>query len=345
VKANFFHRGHFLKNKTLFLFFMAAAFAINASAAPQALLLVLNKGDETLALVDPVSEKVVALAPAGKNPHEVTATSDGRLAFISNYGNGHTLSVVDLVAQKALAPVELGALLSPHGLAEAQGKIYFTAEGSRAIGRCDPSTRKIDWIMGLGQERTHMIAVTRDAKKIFTSNVNSDSISVIEEKSGGGLGGGPGSGINRWNITNIPVGKGPEGFDVSPDEKELWAANSHDGTVSIIDLATKTVEQTLTVGTRMSNRIKFTPDGKLVLISDISGRDLVVLDAAARKVIKRIDVGGGSARILIEPGGARAYVSVGSANGVVIIDLKSLEIAGRIPTGKGPDGLAWAVEN
>ena len=131
---------------------------------------------------------------------------------------------------------------------------------------------------------------------------------------------------------------------MSPDGKELWAANSHDGTVSIIDVSKKSVVQTLNVGTRMSNRLKFTPDGKFVFISDLAGRDLVVLEAGARKELKRIALGGGAAGILMQPDGVKAYVAVGSENGVTIIDLKTMEPAGHIETGPGPDGLSWAAK-
>ena len=72
--------------------------------------------------------------PSGPDPHEVVASADGRVAYISNYnqGNGaaNTISVVDLVAQKALPPIDLGALSRPHGLTLAGGKLYFHSESS-----------------------------------------------------------------------------------------------------------------------------------------------------------------------------------------------------------------------
>ncbi len=103
--------------------------------------------------------------------------------------------------------------------------------------------------------------------------------------------------------------------------------------------------QALSVGTRFSNRLKFTLDGKSVLISDLGGRELVVVDAVARKEAKRITLGGGAAGILMQPDGSRAFVAVGSENGVTVIDLKTMEVAGHMDTGPGPDGLAWAVRN
>jgi YVTN family beta-propeller protein len=300
-------------------------------------LLVLEKSDEKLAIVDPATLKVVGRVPSGGAPHEVVASDDGKFAYISNYasqelGQLKTLSVVDLTAQKALSPVDLGALRAPHGLAFADGKVYFTAEANKVIGRYDPLSNQVDWILGTGQNVTHMVVLSKDGKTIFTSNIGSDSICVIE----------PGGGRNGWNVTAIAVGKGPEGFDLSPDGKEVWAANSGDGNVSIIDVAAKKVTSTIDLKTKRTNRLKFTPDGKLVLLTDDGGGELVIVDTATRKERKRLKVGKGPEGTLVQPDGARAFVALSGDNAVAVIDLKTLEMTGKIATGNGPDGLAWA---
>jgi YVTN family beta-propeller protein len=301
---------------------------------------VLEKDDKKLAIVDAATLKVVARVDAGEDPHEVVASEDGKFAYISNYGAfgqnpGHTLSVVDLVGQKRLASVELGALLAPHGLDLADGKVYFTAEGSKVIGRYDPASQKIDWVLGIGQNRTHMLVVSKDRSRIFTSNVNSDSLGILERDKGGDASG--------WVESYVAVGKGPEGFDVSPDGKELWAANSHDGTISIVDIASQKVVQTIDVHVKRSNRLKITPDGKLALISDLDTGQVVIVEVAARKEIKRLSPGTGAAGILIVPDGSRAYVAESKDGTIAVIDLKSLEPVATIKVGKGPDGMAWAV--
>ncbi|MFZ0592610.1 MAG: cytochrome D1 domain-containing protein, partial [Bryobacteraceae bacterium] len=147
-----------------------------------------------------------------------------------------------------------------------------------------------------------------------------------------------------WNETVVPVGKGSEGFDISPDGKEIWTANAGNGTVSVIDFSTKKLVQTLDANVRSANRLKFTPDGKLVFISMLGNSDVVILDAATRKEVKRVKIGHGAAGILMRPDGSRAYVACTPDNYVAVIDLKSLEITGQIDAGPGPDGLAWAVE-
>jgi len=318
---------------------------------PKPALLVLEKDDNTLAIVDPASLKIVGRVPAGPDPHEVESSADGKLAYISNYGGSdsalHTISVVDLIAQKALPPIDLGELHSPHGLAFAGGKLYFTAETNKVAGRYDPATQTIDWLIGTGQDRTHMVVVSATLDLVFTSNVSSGTISIIQQVPASMCGVGPPPSGRRktWRVTNVPAGRGSEGFDLSPDGREIWAANAQDGTVTIIDVAAAKATQTFPIPVR-GNRLKFNPDGKHVLISGgpsgSSGASLVILDAVSHKEVRSFDFGGGSAGILIVPDGSRAYVAVSGKDKVAVVDLKKLEIEGCIATRKGPDGLAWA---
>jgi YVTN family beta-propeller protein len=152
-----------------------------------------------------------------------------------------------------------------------------------------------------------------------------------------------------WEVTSIRVGNGVEGFDISPNGKEIWAANARDATLTIIDIASKKAVQTFPIPLRGANRVKFTPDGTRVLISGLGAGQsagaisLVVLDAPTRKEVKQFNLGGGAAGILIAPDGSRAYVAVSTADKIVVVDLKTLEVVGQFSPGKQPDGMAWAV--
>lgn len=311
-------------------------------ATPKGALLVLSKGGQTLAIVDPATLKVIAKIPVGNDPHEVIASSDGKTAWVSNYGGGmyNTLAVVDLVGQKALPSIDLGPLRGPHGLTFAGGETWFTAEAAKAIGRVDPATEKVDWILGTGQNRTHMVWVSKDEKRIVTSNVSSATITIIDriERSGGP----PAPPSGDWNETVVPVGHGSEGFDVSPDGREIWVANAGDGTISIVDPVAKKVTETLEANVPGANRLKFTLDGKRVLVASLGAGGLAVFDAETRKEVKRIDVGRGAAGTVMEPDGKRAFVACSPEDYVAVIDLATLEVTGRIDVGKNPDGEAWA---
>jgi len=335
-----------LKSRIMFALLTAClgSAVLKGQSDPSTVLLVLSKSDRTVSIVDPATLKVLARMPSGPDPHEIVADADGKLAYISNYGGPggayNTISVVDLREQKALAPIDLGVLRGAHGLAFVGGKLWFTAETNKVIGSYDPNTKRVDWVLGTGQNRTHMIVVSEDLKRIITSNVSSATISVIDKISRQGPNGAH---QDDWDETVVPVGRGAEGFDISPDGKQIWSANAQDGTISVLDAAEKKVIDTLNANVRSANRLKFTPDGALVLVSTLGGPDLVILDAKTRREVKRLRIGRGAAGIQMQPDGARAYVACTPDNSVAVIDLKSLEVAGRIEAGKQPDGLAWVV--
>jgi YVTN family beta-propeller protein len=316
-------------------------------------LLVLEKDTQTLAIVDPTSLTVSTRLPAGPDPHEVVASSDGTRAYISNYGGEgsalNTISRIDLTKRQPLAPVSLGALHSAHGLDFIDGKLYFTAETNKVIGRYDPASGSIDWVLGTGQDRTHMIRVASDLKHIYTTNVRSNSVSILESATRPGFGPSPRPMVTVWDASVIPAGRGAEGFDLSPDGHELWTANAQDGTVTVIDLARKQVIATFPIPVQGANRLKFTPDGQHVLISAL-GRfgtqqpdhaNLIVIDVASRKTVRSLDLGGGAAGILIVPGISRAFVAVSGGGKVAVIDLHTFTVSGQIAPMGQPDGLAW----
>jgi len=318
-----------------------------AQPTPSRALLALSKGDHVLVIIDPVSLKVVAKVPVGSDPHEVIASADGKTAYVTIYGGGslHELNVIDLVGQKALPTIDTRPMMGPHGITFVDGKVWFTAEGAKTVGRYDPAIGKFDWVMGTGQDRTHMIYVTPDGKNVYTTNVSSGTVSILVDsliKPNPGPNGFAPPPHMDWVQTLIPVSKGSEGFDVSPDGKELWTAASDDGTIAVIDLVAKKLTAKIDAKALGANRLKFTPDGKRVLVTSLRTGDLFVYDTASRQEIKRINTGRGAAGILVDDDGSRAFIGCTADNYVAVIDLKTLTVTGHIDV-RGADGLAWAV--
>lgn len=339
----------FIAINIFLLTFIYSATECNAQSVRHQSLLALSKTNHTLAIVDPVSLKVTSRIPVGEDPHEVIASTDGKTAYVSIYGGGslHVLNVIDLVAQKPLRNIDTRPLFGPHGLTFVNGKAWFTAEGSKSVGRYDPATGKLDWSLGTGEDRTHMIYVTASGKKIYTTNVSSGTVSILVDTLilPGKFAPPNAKPHEDWIQTIIPTAKGSEGFDVSPDSTELWTASSEDGTISIIDLTAKKLSFKIDAKVLGANRLKFTPDGKMVFISSLQSGNLTIYDAKSHIEIKRLNIGHGAAGILMDPDGSRVFVACTPDNYVAVIDLKTLEIISHIDVGGGPDGLAWAIRH
>ncbi|NNE99624.1 MAG: YncE family protein, partial [Pyrinomonadaceae bacterium] len=245
------------------------------------LVLVLNKNEASMTVFDADSMKTVGSVGVGDGPHEVVVSKDGTTAFVANYGGrtpGSSISVIDLKSIKELRRVDLSPLIRPHGIQEINGKIYFSAEASRAIARYDPATNKVDWIMGTGQDASHMVVGSADERRFYTSNIASNSVTMFELQSAPPA---------RSRITQIPVGNQPEAIDLSPDGKEVWVGLNSEGAIDVIDTAAKKVVEKLDLGAR-PYRVKFTPDGKHVFATLLGKKEIVVIDAATRKETKRI---------------------------------------------------------
>lgn len=300
---------------------------------PKPGLVVLSKDENKIFIVDPTTLKAMGHEDTGAAPHEVAVSEDGKLAIVTNYGpksDGTTLSVVDLDKMSEAGRVTYPGLSGPHGIVIQGTKAYFTNEGDKTVVIFDFAANTLEQQIVEGQKRPHMLVLSKDGHTIFVSNIESNNVSMLVTKTG-----------KDWTQTNIGTGKGPEGMDLSPDQKELWVANSQDGTVSVINVEKKKVVAKIDVKTKHSNRLKFTPDDRLALISDLGSGELVVVDVATRKEVKRIALGKSAEGILVQPDGSRAFVAVSGDDKVAVVDLKTLEVTGIFAVGKDPDGMAW----
>lgn len=317
------------------IIFVFGDYVIVIGQPAKAVLVALNKADSTLAIIDPSTMKVVSKVPTGDSPHEVVLSADGTTAFVANYGAqtpGSSISVIDTAAGKEIRRFDVSPLMRPHGLLVMGGKLYFTAETNRVIARYDPAANKIDWLMGTGQNGSHMVVGTGDQKRFFTSNIGSDSVTSFEFQNV------PPAGSK---VTHIAIGKQPEAIDLSPDGKEIWAGLNAEGAIDVVDTATNTFKEKIKIGGR-PYRVKFTPDGKHVVNSMVASKELLVIDAATKKEIRRIKLESVPLGIAFSADGKTAFVSVVEPDLILKINMESGEVLGRVDSGRAPDGIAVA---
>lgn len=322
-----------------------------ATPADAGTLLVANKSEATLSLVDVETKAVRATLPTGEGPHEVAVSPDGRIAVVANYGGasgGSTLTVIDLPGRRVARTLELAPHRRPHGIVfTADGaRLLVTSEASRALLEVDLAKGAVTRTLTTGAETSHMVAVAPDGARAYVANIGSGSITALDLASGA-------------RLAEVRTGRGAEGIAVTPDGAEVWVTNREDDTVSVVDAKTLAVVATLPAPD-FPIRAEATPDGARVLVSCAGSGDLAVFDRAKRTLERRVPLpaasgstagklfggrfGSSSVPIGIEiaPDGKRAWVAHAVADVVSEVDLARLAKTGELRAGREPDGMAYS---
>ncbi|GMW00375.1 MAG: hypothetical protein AMXMBFR84_15120 [Candidatus Hydrogenedentota bacterium] len=291
---------------------------------------VANKHDDTVTFIDPHTLAVLDVISTGPNPHEMCITPDQRFMYLSNYeAPGDTISVVDLTQRKHIKQIKTGEYTRIHGATMApDGKhAYFTAGQTGFVVEVDTATHEVTRAIPTHGKISHMVLVSPDNERLYTANIESQTVSVIDRKSG-------------ELMKQIPCGKGVEGMAFTPDGKHLWAANQSGGSITIIDLATHEPIETFPCP-GMPVRIKFTKDGTKALVPSWTEKgELIVIDVTTRTELKRIAVGPFAIGVELTPDEKRAFVGCEHLDGLHVIDMGKLEVEKVLKTGDGPDPMS-----
>lgn len=330
------------------LMLTSALTAGQASAALAGTLLVGNKAEATVSLLDADTGKVIKTLPVGLGPHEIAVTPDGKTAVVANYGNqatlGSSLTLIDVPSATVTKTIDISPYRRPHGMvALAGGRLFVTCEANKALVEVDLNAGKVVRAIQTGQEVSHMVALAPDAGRAYIANIGSGSMTVLDLKEG-------------KHVKDVKTGAGAEGIEVTPDGKQVWVTNRGADTVSLVDAATLEVVQSFP-SPKVPIRAKATPDGRQVVVSNANSSDLSVFSAAEKKLLRRIavplpadipappevkDPGSLPVGILFEPSGKRLFVAHSYGDFLSVVDLEAGKVVKTFKAGKGPDGMGYS---
>ncbi|HEX9187642.1 MAG TPA: cytochrome D1 domain-containing protein [Vicinamibacteria bacterium] len=327
---------------------LAGLVAIAGATAPWAraagsdgLLLVVNKGDHTLGIIDPVAGKMIAaVRQSGVTGHEVVASPDGRTAYVPIYGDsgvgrpgsdGRTMDVIDIASRTRVATVDFGAPQRPHqALFGPDGRLYLTAEATNAILVIDPRSNAVMDTLPTSQPESHMLALSRDGKTAYTSNVGAGTVSVIDVAA-------------RAVSAIVVVATRAQRLALSADGRFLFTADQDAPRLAVIDTRTNAVVRSVPLP-GVAYGTAPTPDGRTLVMALPGVRKVGFLDLSSMEVVKTVDVPKAPQEVLVRPDGRVAYVSCDASGQVAEIDLDLMKVARLIAAGPMADGLAWAAQ-
>ena len=304
-------------------------------------LLVDNKGDKTLGIIDPQSCRQIAVVEEdGETGHEVAASPDGKRAFVPIYGNsgvghpgtdGRLLRVIDLEARKIVGTVDFGHGVRPHCavIGPKNGLLYVTTELDNSVSVINPQTLKIVGTVPTDQAESHMLAITSDGRRGYTANVGPGSVSVLDLEA-------------KKVISIIPISKTTQRISISTDDKWVFTADQTKPQLAVIDTSSNKIKTWIALpGTGYGTGP--TPDGRWLVVAMNGINKIGLVDLGTFKLSQTLDVPKAPQEVLVRPDGAVAYVSCDASRQVAAIDLKEWKVSKLIDAGRGADGLAWAA--
>lgn len=303
--------------------------------------LVANKGDNALGIIDPIAgRQLVEIPEGGVTGHEVTVSRDGRLAYVPIYGNsgvgmpgtdGNNLVVIDLAARKVVGNVDFGKGVRPHlpVFGPKNGLLYVSTELDHSITIIDPATLKIVGSVPTGQAESHMFAITRDGRRAYTANVGPGTVSVLDLEA-------------KKVVTIIPVSSQVQRISLSADDSMVFTSDVTKPQLAVIDTATNKIKTWIQMP-GLGYGSATTSDGKWLLIALPLVRKLGVVDLTTLKLARTIDLPVKPQEVLLSPDNKTAYVSIDESGKVAMISLSDWKVEKIIDAGKGADGLAWAA--
>jgi DNA-binding beta-propeller fold protein YncE len=303
-------------------------------------LLVANKGNNALGIIDPAAARQVAeVAEGGVTGHEIIASPDGKLAYVPIYGNsgvglpgtdGSNMVVIDLASRKVVRNLDFGKGVRPHcGKFGPNGMLYVSTELERSIAIIDPASLKIVGSIPTGQPESHMFVITRDGRRGYTANVGPGTVSVLDME-------------NRKTLAIIPVSGQVQRIALASDDSMVFTSDVTKPQLAVIDTATNKIKTWIPMP-GLGYGSAPTADGKWLLVVLPLVHQLAEIDLTAMKVARTIDLPVRPQEVLISPDQKTAYVSCDQSGKVAAISLADWKVTSLIDAGKGADGLAWAV--
>lgn len=297
-------------------------------------LVVLNKDDDTMSIIDAESGETVEVVETAFNPHEIEIGPANERAYVT-CSLGGALIIYDTDTWDRIDTIEHERFEFPHGLAirETANELWLVATQSSYAFVFDLEDMELLAAFPTYQDKSHMVAIDEDERRAYIANIGSDSVTIVDCE-------------DRSIIADPPVGESPEGIAVHP-EAGVLVSNQDDGYLSVLDPDDPSNEGRALLG-ETPIRVMIAPDDSLALVPNRESNDVSVIDCAFDRggeirpwEVARIPVGIWPGGTVFNDTGDRAYVANNKTNDVSVIDVDERTEIDRFSSGTHPDGIAY----
>ena len=241
----------------------------------------LNDRGNSLTRIDPATAKLKETIPVD-DPYNMYYTPDGKYAIVVAEQRMH-LNFFDAATMKLSNSVGVPCKGVDHMDFSADGRyLIASCEFAGALIKVDVATQKL---VGRLPIDTHAmpqdVKVSPDGKVFYVADMHADGVHLID-------------GADFTKIGFIPTGKGAHGLYVSRDSKVLYISNRGEGSISVLEFATrKLIHKWEFPGGGSPDMGGVSADGTQLWLSGRYHSEVYVFDTSNGKLLARIPVGKG----------------------------------------------------
>jgi PQQ-dependent catabolism-associated beta-propeller protein len=251
--------------------------------------------------------------------------------FVSLEKN-NAIAVIDTVSGKSAKLIDVGNHPRQIVLSKDQKQLYVAVSEENVIRQIDLATLTVTEAYQCKNPKT--FGLSPDGRFLYASNDTDNKLTIIDLS-------------KKQIIKELSIAKEPEGISVSPDGKSIVSTSEKENIAQWINTDTLNITSSTEVSSR-PRASQFTPDGKQLWVSAEAAASITIIDAASKQAIKTLQFEiPGVNKESIKPVGIRidkqqryAYVALGRANHVAIIDIQSLEVINYLAVGQ----RVWHLE-
>ncbi|MBV9307468.1 MAG: hypothetical protein JOZ45_15075 [Acidobacteriaceae bacterium] len=309
------------------------------------LMLVVSKRLPGITIYNADTYKPLRSAAMEISPHEAAFSADGQYAYVPIYSNSgvgkpgtdeHTLHFVRTSDCKIIGSLDTGQYKRPHSIVVGQksGLLYITAEIAECVIVVDPKRQQIIGTIPTGSNTSHMIAVTKDESRAFVSNVQAQTVSILDLP-------------NRRLWGTVGTEGQNQRMTLSPDER--WFITNLGPARKIAFYRTSDYELDFAIpieGTPFVS--KFSADGRFIYTAGFAEKRRNAawkIDVAQRTVAADLsdNLGEDVGSLEVNPFTKTVYISDQPTDKISEIDPETWRITKTISTDQSPDAMAFVT--